>query len=224
MCSACTSSSPSAVKSAAEQSARSLMFGLNAARCSTAPISSAIPVSREIKTWSDAGSRASFPALGPSTRACSGHTSLGSRLQVRGVTASFLLFARSCVRIQVPSGVGSAVQPSGTQTVQSGSAATAGPTTRSRLTAGSSDGSSGRGAAGTGAERDDLDRDARPRVAVAARVLGRELVDRRARSARGSGPRTDSRGTSRPRPAHPRAHRARSTSTRSAARAAAMPA
>ena len=32
MCSACTSSSPSAVNSAAEQSARSLMFGLKAAR------------------------------------------------------------------------------------------------------------------------------------------------------------------------------------------------
>ena len=44
MCSAWTSSSPAAVKSAAEQSARSLMFGLNAARRSTAPISSAMPV------------------------------------------------------------------------------------------------------------------------------------------------------------------------------------
>ena len=46
MCSACTSSSPSAVNSAAEQSARSLMLGLNAARRSTAPISSATPVRR----------------------------------------------------------------------------------------------------------------------------------------------------------------------------------
>ena len=43
MCSAWTSSSPSAVNRAAEQSARSLMFGLNAARRSTAPISSAMP-------------------------------------------------------------------------------------------------------------------------------------------------------------------------------------
>ena len=46
MCSAWTSSSPSGVNSAAEQSARSLMLGLNAARRSTAPISSATPVSR----------------------------------------------------------------------------------------------------------------------------------------------------------------------------------
>ena len=54
MCSACTSSVPSAVNSAAEQSARSLMFGLYAARRSTAPISSATPVRREISTWSAA--------------------------------------------------------------------------------------------------------------------------------------------------------------------------
>ena len=56
MCSACTSSVPSAVNSAAEQSARSLMFGLYAARRSTAPISSATPVSREINTCSVAAS------------------------------------------------------------------------------------------------------------------------------------------------------------------------
>ena len=49
MCSACTSISPPAVNRAAEQSARSLMLGLNAARRSTAPISSATPVRREIK-------------------------------------------------------------------------------------------------------------------------------------------------------------------------------
>ena len=49
---------PSAVNSAAEQSARSLMFGLNAARRSTAPISSAMPVRRAISTCSDAGSSA----------------------------------------------------------------------------------------------------------------------------------------------------------------------
>ena len=47
MCSACASSSPAAVNSAAEQSARSLMLGLNAARRSTAPISSATDASRE---------------------------------------------------------------------------------------------------------------------------------------------------------------------------------
>ena len=33
------------------------MFGLNAARRSTAPISSATPVSREMSTWSSPGSR-----------------------------------------------------------------------------------------------------------------------------------------------------------------------
>ena len=55
MCSACTSSSPSAVNSAAEQSARSLMFGLKAARRRTAPISSATPVSREMRICSSAG-------------------------------------------------------------------------------------------------------------------------------------------------------------------------
>ncbi len=57
MCSACTSSSPAGVNRAAEQSARSLMLGLNAARRSTAPISSATPVSREISTCNAAGSR-----------------------------------------------------------------------------------------------------------------------------------------------------------------------
>ena len=70
MCSACTSSSPSAVNSAAEQSARSLMFGLNAARRSTAPISSATPVSREISTCERRRDRrAHRPALPPAARA-----------------------------------------------------------------------------------------------------------------------------------------------------------
>ena len=45
MCSAWARSSPDAVNSAAEQSARSLMLGLKAARRSTAPISSAIDAS-----------------------------------------------------------------------------------------------------------------------------------------------------------------------------------
>ena len=57
MCSACASSSPAAVNTAAEQSARSLMFGLDAERRSTVPISSAIPPRREMSTWSAAGSR-----------------------------------------------------------------------------------------------------------------------------------------------------------------------
>ena len=63
MCSACTSSVPSAVNSAAEQSARSLMFGLYAARRSTAPISSATPVRREINTCSSAASIAMLHRL-----------------------------------------------------------------------------------------------------------------------------------------------------------------
>ncbi len=54
MCSACTNSSPVAVKSAAEQSARSLMLGLNAARRRTSPISSAMPVRRAMRTASSA--------------------------------------------------------------------------------------------------------------------------------------------------------------------------
>ena len=56
MCSACTSRSPPAVNSAAEQSARSLMFGLEAARRSTAPISSATDARRDARIWSAAGS------------------------------------------------------------------------------------------------------------------------------------------------------------------------
>ena len=46
---------PHAVNSAAEQSARSLMLGLNAARRSTAPISSAIDASRDPRICSSAG-------------------------------------------------------------------------------------------------------------------------------------------------------------------------
>ncbi len=57
MFSAWASSSPSAVNTAAEQSARSLMLGLKAARRSTAPISSATPVSRDSRICSEAGSR-----------------------------------------------------------------------------------------------------------------------------------------------------------------------
>ncbi len=56
MCSAWTSSVPSAVNRAAEQSARSLMLGLKAPRRSTAPISSATPVSRAMSTARAAGS------------------------------------------------------------------------------------------------------------------------------------------------------------------------
>ena len=97
MCSACTSSSPAAVNSAAEQSARSLMFGLYAARRSTAPISSAAPVSREIEDLQ----RRRVEVLGA---------------HVRTIT-------------HAPSAAGSATQPSGTHTVQSGSITTSGPTT-----------------------------------------------------------------------------------------------
>src|SRR5699024_10031935 len=59
---------PSAVNRAAEQSARSLMFGLNAARRRTSPISSATPVRRPIRTASSAGSSpASSAGPGPET-------------------------------------------------------------------------------------------------------------------------------------------------------------
>ena len=69
MCSACARSSPSAVNTAAEQSARSLMLGLYAARRSTAPISSATPARRETSTCSAAGSSALIdPPGGRSTR------------------------------------------------------------------------------------------------------------------------------------------------------------
>ena len=108
MCSACTNSSPAAVKSAAEQSARSLMLGLYAARRSTAPISSAAPVSREIRICSAAGS-----------------------------SGSALTRSRSRTITHAPSAAGSATQPSGTHTVQSGSITTSGPTTRGRSTTGS---------------------------------------------------------------------------------------
>ena len=56
MCSAWARSRPDGSNTAAEQSARSLMFGLKAARWRTAPISSAIPDSLAISTWNAAGS------------------------------------------------------------------------------------------------------------------------------------------------------------------------
>ena len=56
MCSACASISPSATKTAAEQSARSLMFGENAVRRSTTPISSATEARRLRATSSETGS------------------------------------------------------------------------------------------------------------------------------------------------------------------------
>ena len=150
MCSACTSSSPPAVNSAAEQSARSLMFGLNAARRSTAPISSAIagePRDQDLQR---------------------GRVERAHR-RVTGV------------RTHAPSGPGSATQPSGTHTVQSGSATTAGPTTRRRV--GRRELVDGRAAPArrrARPQRDDLDRRARRGEAVAALVLGREVVDGRA--------------------------------------------
>ncbi len=81
-------------------------------------------------------------------------------------------------RIQAPSGPGSAVQPSGTQTVQSASATTCGPTTRRRTTSGSASMSSG-ASRRAGPQRDHLDRGVGAGVAVAARVLVVERVDRR---------------------------------------------
>ena len=63
---------PSAVNSAAEQSARSLMFGLNAARRSTAPISSATPARRDdedLQRRRRRGSRALRSAPGQHERA-----------------------------------------------------------------------------------------------------------------------------------------------------------
>ena len=89
--------SPRRVNRAAEQSARSLMLGLNAARRSTAPISSATPVSRAISTARPAGSRAS------------------------------LAHGSTLVRSRAPSGPGSARHPGATNTVQSSSARTCGP-------------------------------------------------------------------------------------------------
>ncbi|MEZ5143553.1 MAG: hypothetical protein R2726_13700 [Acidimicrobiales bacterium] len=72
MFSAWASSSPSAVNTAEEQSARSLMFGLYAARRSTALVSSATPVRRASSTCRDAGSRAMgpvWPTCAPSASA-----------------------------------------------------------------------------------------------------------------------------------------------------------
>ena len=150
MCSACASSSPSAVNSAAEQSARSLMFGLNAARRSTAPISSATPVRREIRICSAAGSSVTAPlrASAPARRA----------------------------------GRASAPQPVGHPDRAVGSATTAGPRRAARSGAGRSVDGERRGPTERGARSATTSTGAsRPRVAVAARVLGREVVDRRHR-------------------------------------------
>ena len=187
MCSACTSSSPSAVNSAAEQSARSLMFGLYAARRSTAPISSAI-----------------------------------DRRAARSRTCSAAGFTSRSHHPRAERGPARRAQPSGTHTVQSGSATTAGPDDRGarRRRAGRRR-SSGAAARDARPQRDDLDRRARARVAVAPLVLGGELVDVAARSARGSGPRSGSRRqlVDVATPATQRADRAR----RSAARASSRP-
>ena len=149
MCSACASSSPAAVKSAAEQSARSLMFGLYAARRSTAPISSAAPVEPRDQDLQRGG-----------VEAVHGHSPASTT--------------------HAPSAAGSAIQPSGTHTVQSGSITTSGPTTRGTCDDGQLAIASGAGAATARPDRDDLDRGARPGVAVAALVLGREVGRTRA--------------------------------------------
>ena len=145
MCSACTSSSPSAVNSAAEQSARSLMFGLNAARRSTAPISSATPSSR----YDEHLQRSRI-----------------ERHAHRSIT-------------NAPASPTRARPAGGTQIVQSGSAMTAGPSTRACVSDGGASASTGdrRLDAGACSEGDDLDRRVGPRVAVAAGVLVVEVVD-----------------------------------------------
>ena len=131
----------SAVNSAAEQSARSLMLGLDAARRSTAPISSAHR--RQARTQD---------------------LQLG-RVHVR---------AHDRTR---PPARASAAQPSGTHSVQSGSATTAGPGAGARSGSGRSVTVERRGARARAPQRDDLDVDAGTRVPVASLVHGGELVD-----------------------------------------------
>ena len=134
MCSACTSSSPPAVNSAAEQSARSLMFGLNAARCSTAPISSAIPGQprdQHLQRRRHRSTSRPRSVAGQDPGAVGGR---GRRSSRRG--------PRRCSRARR--------RPRGRRRA-------------SRGHGGSSAGSSARRAAGPGAERDDLDRDVRAR-------------------------------------------------------------
>ena len=136
---------PSAVNSAAEQSARSLMFGLNAARRSTAPISSATPVRREHEDLQRRPGRGSRVGSSPGS-------------------------ARSA-----PAAPGSARQPAGTQIVQSGSAITAGPDRGGALERAGRSASADRRRPrrADGPHGDHLDRDVGPGVAVAALVLGR---------------------------------------------------
>ncbi len=148
MCSACASSSPSAVNSAHEQSARSLMFGLYAARRSTGA-----------------------HLVGHARKARDPH------LQRRRI------HHRSSLRrtIQAPSSRGSARQPAGTHTVQSGSATTAGPTTAAPIDIGKVSDTQRRRDRRSGPHRDHLDGRAAAYVAVAAFVLGGEVVRRRDR-------------------------------------------
>ena len=168
MCSACASSSPSASNTAAEQSARSLMFGLNAARRSTAPISSATPVSREISTCS---------------AAATGHPTLRSIRPVAHAVPT-VDGSRPVARTSEPSGPASPTQPSGTQIVQSSRMTTRGPTTGSVHRPDQPPSTvvdrRRRRRRRDGPQRGHLDR-RRPGsgVAVAAPVLGGERGDRR---------------------------------------------
>ena len=178
MCSACTSSVPSAVNSAAEQSARSLMFGLYAARRSTAPISSATPVSREMRTCSAAGSSSltlarSWPSYMGRLRAPLPR-SLRPRLlgpdSLRPSTS--LMCASPPTRRARPAprpNLRESTRCSPARRPQPGRAPCAGDgrEVRDRQRCGH---------LRAGAHRDDLDRRARTGVPVAALVLGREVV------------------------------------------------
>ncbi len=156
MCSAWTSSSPAAVNTAAEQSARSLIFGERDDRRSTSPISVATPVSCEIKTCRAAGSIVN-PRIRPSAPV-------------------------ALVRSHEPDGWASARQPGATQMVQSGSARTAGPAT-GPCRSGGGRARPGRPArpAGGGPDGHHLDGDFRQQEPVAPGVLGLEGGHRRHR-------------------------------------------
>ena len=160
MCSACASSSPAAVNSAAEQSARSLMFGLNAAA----------PQHRAHLVGDRRKSRARGSAARPGSRAP--HHPRAGRSR-RG--ASSPRGSTPCSRVRRP--------PPGPRTAARGRRRQVVDRQRRR-------------ARDPRPQRDDLDRRTGSREAVAPLVLGREVVDLRAPSARGSDPRSDSRASS----------------------------
>lgn len=100
MCSAWARRAPAGSNTAAEQSARSLMFGLNAPLRSTAPISAATPESLAIRTLSSAADSSPCPVV---------------------------FISNSRVSTSAPRGPGRPVQPSGTQMVQSSLVTALGP-------------------------------------------------------------------------------------------------